>query len=657
MHITDFKDVLDVLGKDGTFSKIIKGYEYRDEQIELSEKITEALNENKILLAEAGTGVGKTMAYLIPGIIHAVNNGPLIISTNTINLQSQLMDKDIPDASFAMPDRFFKTILVKGRNNYVCHSLVDDLQNSLMSETIVNFSKFKKWLKKTKTGELQDLSFAFPQWYEVASNTHACKGAQCPYKQSGMCFYYNMQKKIAECDIIITNHSLFFSDLAAKQSDPYAGILPYEFSAVIIDEAHHIEDNASKVFGYEFSSFNIPMLIKRLKNRTDFNVDQNLLLDLDKLNKNLFESIGGELSGDYFLDEVYGRLGESNVKDIAKKLVSLLNVVDDDLENAKKDLPKDVKQNADRFQSMAIEIRDAVANIFFNGHPEDNFSWGETRPGDKYSDCNLYSTPIDVAEILRETLFSLGVPTIMTSATLTTSKKTDGFDYIKGRIGLRDKEEVETVSLDAPFDYMKNALLYVPRELPEPNMSEYTDKAADIIKELIEYAKGNVFVLFTSYKMLQSVYDKISIMSPYRIIRQGESSNEDLIKQFKANEGLALFGVSSFWEGIDVKGERLSMVIIDKIPFPVPSSPLVKSKCDFIDNNGGNSFMDYSVPCACIKLKQGFGRLIRTKTDRGVVAILDSRIHTKRYRMKILNSIPRCKGVTKLEKVKEFLEN
>lgn len=651
----DFNEIEKILGREGSYSKIIKDYEFRQEQMELCEKITDALNNDKILLAEAGTGVGKSMAYLIPAIKTAITNGPVIISTNTINLQSQLMDKDIPDAALALNEEF-NTMVVKGRGNYVCLSMVDDANNNLFLSGSREFTKLKKWLKKTKTGDFQDLNFPFPEWYEVASNTHTCRREECPYKKNNQCFYYKMQQKIFDADVLITNHSLFFSDLNAKSVDPYGGILPHEYSAVIFDEAHHIEDNVGKVFGAEFNSFNIPLLIKRIKNRGDFGINPDLLKELGKLNDTLFENISGNFNNDYFLDEIYNLLGKDKVVEQAKKINSVLEAIIEDLEDVKRGVEKEEKQVIDRYIDMAEEIESAISMIFFNDIEENNnFSWGETRPKDKYANCSLHSTPIDVAELLQDYLFSLGIPIIMTSATLSTSNNSNAFDYIKTRLGLTEDEDLETINLGAPFDYMKNAYLYVPKDLPAPNSSpEYIDKISEIISELIDIVKGNAFVLFTSYKALLAVYNKLVINPKYTLLKQGDMSNEELIKQFKENDNTVLFGVSSFWEGIDVKGDKLSMVIIDKIPFPVPSSPLVKSKCDFIDNNKGNSFMEYSVPNACIKLKQGFGRLIRTKNDRGVVAILDSRIHTKRYKVQILNSIPRCKGTTKIEKVKEF---
>ena len=653
----DFEDIKKVLGRDGTYSKTIKDYEFRSEQIDLSEKITHALNHNKILLAEAGTGVGKTMSYLVPAVLFSLANGPVIISTNTINLQSQLMEKDIPDLTISMPKVEFKTVLVKGRNNYVCKSMVDEAHSNLLLASSPDFEKLKKWLKRTKTGEYQELSFPFPDWSEVASNTHTCKKGECPYRKAGECFYYKMQKKAGNADIIITNHSMFFSDLAAKKDDSYGGILPKTYSAVIFDEAHHIEDNAGKVYGAEVSSYNIPLLIKRIKNRKSIKVDSDLLKRLKELNDALFEPIQKDFTNDYFLSEVYDAYGEDSLKETAKAITDILNAIIEELEELKKGVEKDEKNIYEWLITTSMEIQIGLRSIFFNPFPEENFSWGETRPRERYAKCTLHSTPIDVAEILQNNLWTLGIPTIMTSATLSTSKTEEGFKYIKERLGLTEEEELETIQLGAPFDYEKNAFLYVPDDIPAPNNGkEYIRKISEIVEELIDISEGNAFVLFTSYKMMSEVYSNIFLGTKYNILKQGDMSNEKLIQAFKQKENSVLFGVSSFWEGVDVKGEKLRMVILDKIPFPVPSSPLIKSKCDFIDQKNGNSFREYSIPNACIKLKQGFGRLIRTKNDVGVVAILDSRIHTQFYRNQILSAIPQCKGTKRLNKVRTFFE-
>ncbi len=654
----DFEVIKKVLGGGGTYSKTIKDYEFRSEQIDLSEKITNALNNNQILLAEAGTGVGKTMAYLVPAVKFALANGPVIISTNTINLQSQLMEKDIPDLALSMPGEEFKAVLVKGRGNYVCKSMVDEASANLLFSISPEFEKLKKWLKKTKKGEFQELNFFFPDWGEVACNAYTCKKEECPYRKMGECFYYKMQQRALHADLIITNHSLFFSDLAAKRDDDYAGVLPRNYSAVIFDEAHHIEDNAGKVYGAEVSSYSIPLLAKRINKRSKIKVSDTLLKRLKDLNDSLFEPIQENFVNDYFLSDVDKVIGEGQLGEVAKNIIEIINTIIDELDKEKREQEKDERATVDWLISTCRDIGEAIADIFYNKEPDNYFSWGETRPREKYAKCSLHSTPIDVAEILKDNLWNLGVPIIMTSATLSTSKKEEGFKYIKERLGLLEEGLVETLQLGAPFDYEKNAYLYVPDDLPAPNSGkEYAKKVSDIIEQLLNITKGNAFVLFTSYKMMTDVYDNLVINPNYKILIQGEMSNEKLIKTFKKTDNCVLFGVSSFWEGVDVKGEKLSLVILDKIPFPVPSSPLVKSKCDFIESKNGNSFKEYSIPNACIRLKQGFGRLIRTKNDRGVVAILDSRIHTQWYRSQILSAIPACKGTKHIEKVKTFFEN
>jgi len=648
------KEINDILGRDGAYSNIQKDYEFREHQIELATHIADALNENKILLAEAGTGVGKTMAYLVPSILKSKEGDPVVISTNTIALQSQLLAKDIPDIARAMADIEFRTVLVKGRGNYVCLTEVDNASGNILFATNKEFERLKRWIKRTKTGDFQDLTFDFPEWYEVASNVHTCRKEECSYYQTKKCFYYKMREKAEYANILVTNHSLFFSDLAAKAQDPYAGVLP-PYSTVIFDEAHHIEDNASKTFGAEVTSFNIPFLVKRLKNRRDINITHSVLDEILAINDKLFLEVSKISRMDYFLEDLYGEIDKASVLGSINDLLANINTLVDDLNNAKKTSERETKNKIDGYISMIEELQASLKAVFFPEEDENYFQWGENKPSDKYSNCTLHSSPVAVSEILRDNLFSLGIPIVMTSATLSNAKS---FSYIKNRLGLDGYDNMEEIILGSPFDYMEQTLLYVPDSLPAPsNEPDYVKKISSIIEELITASKGNAFVLFTSYKMLNFVYDDLVLTSKYKLIRQGEMPNEELLKTFKKNDDTVLFGVHSFWEGIDVKGSKLKLVIIDKIPFAVPDNPVTKSRCDYIEKNNGNPFREYSIPQAIIKLKQGFGRLIRTRSDKGVVAILDSRIHSKFYRVDILNSLPRCKGTKKLEKAKTFLDD
>lgn len=670
-------DVRNLIGKDSQFAKMCDGYEERTEQLEMSLAVADAFNNNKKLLVEAGTGVGKTMAYLIPAILKASDELPIIISTNTIALQSQLVAKDLPDIAKAMKDIPFSYELVKGRGNYVCLSEVDYASESVLFAADPLFERFKKWLKETKTGDFQDLPFEFGEWIEVASNVHTCRREECSYYQKGMCFYYNMRKRAEHANIIVTNHSLFFSDLACKLSsvkisrdtsnfveDAFAGILPL-YSAVVFDEAHHLEDVAGKIFGFEFSSSMIPFLMKRLRNRRDFTLPTSLLDMSADINDKLFESFSEITKQDYFLDDAYKQLSRGDLEEKANNLLTHTDSLITEMNAEKsKNSDKEVKDKIDSYISMFEEMTGSLRAVFFDSS-EDYFRWGENKTGDRYNSCILHSSPTSVAQILRDSLFERDdISIVMTSATLSNS---GNFDYIKKRLGISGMDdlpgfeqedlEIEELILGSPFDYMKQLLLYVPEHTPQPNDSDnYAREITNIIKDLIDASGGHAFMLFTSYKMLNKVFENICDYKEYRFLKQGEMSNEQLLAEFRKDERTCLMGVASFWEGIDVKGDRLRLVIIDKIPFAVPDNPTTKARCDYIDANGGSSFKDYSVPSAIIKLKQGFGRLIRTKEDKGIVAILDSRIHTKSYRVDIIKSLPRCKGTKKIEKVKDFFD-
>lgn len=680
-----------MIGAGSNFAKICNGYEDRLEQLEMSFAVADAFNHNKILLVEAGTGVGKTMAYLAPAILKAMEGLPLLVSTNTIALQSQLVSKDIPDLINSLSlSSSFTYELVKGRGNYVCLSEVDYANSSIILSEDPLFAKFKKWLKKTKSGDKEDLDFDFPSWLEVRSDIHTCKKDDCKYFQMGQCFYYNMRKKAGQANLIITNHSLFFSDLACKLSaakptsetaknnpDFFAGILP-SYSAVIFDEAHHLEDSAGKVFGVELSSGTVPFLMKRLRNRRDFNVSNDLLNSVSDISEQLFSGLKEISKPDYFLDDAFKYVSKDKITELANNLITHIDSIINDMTHQKTTIDdKDIKDKIDSYIDMLDELTSNTRSIFFE-ETEGYFRWGENKIDDRYNNCILHSSPVSVSELLSECLFNrTDISMILTSATLSNAK---GFEYIKKRLGidlalnndipempenittfeddLDDQIEVEELVLGSPFDYERQMLLYVPKHTPAPvDSDEYAAVTANLMKELLDAAGGHAFLLFTSYKMLNRIFEILNNTTKYRLLKQGDMSNEQLLTEFRRDQSACLMGVASFWEGIDVKGDRLRLVIIDKIPFAVPDNPTTKSRCNHIEESGGNSFLEYSVPSAIIKLKQGFGRLIRTKEDKGIVAILDSRIHTKFYRKDILNSFPKCKGTIKIEKVKDFFSD
>ncbi len=651
-------DIQQIIGPDGIFSKTISGYETREQQIDMSLAVADALNNRHLLLAEAGTGIGKTMAYLAP-VLQSAGEGMIsVISTNTINLQNQLINKDIPSL---FKDSGISYTLVKGRGNYVCLLETDHAAGSILMQDDPSFERFLKWLKKTKTGDREEIGFDFPYWHDVKSDIHTCQRKDCPYYAGNRCFYYNMRMKAAASCVIVTNHALFFSDLAVKLSkgagtpfaesdmNDFAGILP-EYSNVIFDEAHHLEEVASNVFGSEITNVSVPFLVKRIKNHPEFEISESLLKTLADSSEALFNSIASD-KPDYFLADVK----DDTLMQAARNLTEQLKVLKQSLSESKANAEeKETSLRIDSFTDITDEYINSVDEIFFNDSGE-SFRWGERRDSERYPMSVVHSTPVSVSEALGEALFSrLDLAFVLTSATL---RCREDFSFIKSRLGIEDSERIRESFFDSPFNYKEQMLLYVPRNTPEPrDTPEYARILADQIKSLLEITRGGAFLLFTSYSMLNRVFALLKDHEDYVFLRQGEMSNQQLLKAFMSDRTTCLMGTSGFWEGIDVPGSRLRLVVLDKIPFPVPSNPTVKARSDYLQEQGKNPFTEYSLPEAIIKLKQGMGRLIRTKEDKGIVAILDSRLHRRSYKKDIFKSIPKCKGVTETDRVRDWAD-
>ncbi len=642
-------EIHDLLKPGGRFSKLCPGYEYRDEQLQMAEAVADALLHKEHLMVEAGTGVGKTVAYLAPAIMYAVGGKPVIISTHTINLQSQLMEKDIPLMQSVMEDYPFKAVLMKGRSNFLCLRELDHASSSLIYQGDPSFEQLLEWASITESGDVGEMNFAFPDWAEVCCNPDTCRHQECPYYNE-RCFYYKMRRKAENADIIVVNHSLFFSDLGIRMLEPKSAILP-KYGAVIFDEAHHLEDVATDAFGIEISNYRIPYLLNRIRKRRDIAISRGELDYIDSLNSLLFEHFTQMQKQEFFFDEVYNKGLQQSVERTVNSLLSALDGLNVQLLEQNTEGNEELKDRLDSFRRILGRCRGEIADLFFSYNPN-YFKWAEKVQGSKYASCFLHFTPICVADVLREHLWNSVDSVICTSATLSNSGT---FCYIKGRLGA---DECNELLLGSPFDFQNQALLYVPDDLGVPSeKDEYTELVCSRIKELLNAAGGRAFLLFTSYRMLNAVFERLANDVPYRLLRQGEMSNERLIKEFREDETTCLMGVHSFWEGVDVKGERLSLVIIDKLPFAVPDNPTHKARCQQIEQEGGNWFHDYAIPQAQIRLKQGFGRLIRTKSDRGVVAILDSRIHTKYYGKEFLRYLPRMKGTKKISDVQQFLNS
>lgn len=632
------------------------GYEHRDEQVRMAEAVADALMHKEHLLVEAGTGVGKTVAYLTPAILHAANGRPVIISTHTINLQSQLVTKDIPLMASVMDEHPFRAVVMKGRSNYLCLKELDHAQAALPYED-TTFDKLMKWASTTKTGDIADMDFAYPDWGEVCCNGDTCKGAECPYN-SERCFYYKMRREARASDIVIVNHALFFADMSLRMVNPREGILP-DYGAVIFDEAHHLEDVATDAFGIEFSNYRIPMLLNRIKKRRDIAVSAGELQLIETVNNSLFDAFGRMGKSEFFFDDLFQTENKARIDENANELITVLDSLNTQLAAQDTEGNPELRDRIDGYRNMLGRAREELRDLFFANQP-DYFRWAEKPSGSKFVNCYLHFTPVDIAELFKNALWDSTDSVICTSATLSNSGT---FCYIKNRLGLNAsdpeqeiKKNTNELILGSPFDFMSQSLLYVPDDLDFPSSSDdYADALANRIREILMATNGRAFMLFTSYRMMHAAFDRLIDSVPFRLLVQGDMSNEKLIKEFREDPSACLMGVHSFWEGVDVKGERLSCVIIDKLPFAVPDTPTNKARCERIEKEGGNWFAEYAIPQAQIRLKQGFGRLIRTKSDYGVVAILDSRIHAKRYGKEFLKYLPRCRGTKRVSKIREFL--
>ncbi|HOM72343.1 MAG TPA: helicase C-terminal domain-containing protein [Armatimonadota bacterium] len=638
--------VEEIIGEGGAFARCCEGYEHRPEQLQMAAAVAEAMELYRHCLIEAGTGVGKTVAYLTPAIIHSLQGKPVIISTHTINLQEQLIKKDIPLMQSAMPDTPFKSVLVKGRGNYLCLWELDQARGDVTMAGDPLFERILKWAEETQTGDVSELDFTFPNWNEICSNQDTCRHQQCCHFEK--CHYYGMRKRAAEADLIVVNHSLFFSDLGIRLMDPNNSILP-EYGAVIFDEAHHLEDVASKVFGIEFSNYRVQNILNRIKKRRDIAVTATELDMIEDANKRLFALFQDVPRSEFFFQDAFQERQTNNLEEAATELMSLIDGLNRQLADQDVEEDEDLKHRIESFRRMLGRMKDELHSLFFREH-DNYFKWCDKPNGGKFVSCCLHLTPVDVSSALEGSLWCRKDSVILTSATLANS---GGFNYIRSRLGV--PEDAIQMVLGSPFNYKEQSLLYVPKDLDFPSEKwTYAEAVSKRIEQLVTASGGRAFLLFTSYRMLNAVYDNLKGRLPYKLLKQGEKSNDKLLEEFRKSDDACLMGVHSFWEGVDVRGEKLSLVVIDKLPFAVPDSPINRARCDAITSSGGDWFREYAMPQAQIRLKQGFGRLIRTKTDRGVVAILDSRLIKKFYGKEFLRYLPKCKGTMKMEDVVEF---
>ena len=692
-------DIKNYFSKNGILAKEIKGFEYRQEQEEMAQYIQEAINEDKKIIVEAGTGTGKTLAYLIPAIKWAVaNKKKVIIATNTINLQEQLLLKDIPLAKSIIKDEF-SYVLVKGRNNYVCKRLFNELAlgknidiGTFSIEAREQIEYILKWGNKTKTGDKAELPFeVYPDvWELVQSTTELCLGKKCPYRKE--CFYMKTRMEKMEADILISNHHVFFADLNVRAETDFDSeylILP-RYDMVIFDEAHNIESVARSYFSVEVSKISFTRLLNRIyqrKNkkkkeksaliRVEDTVDEKNLEDSEQYIY-LLNTLKEEISilqniGDEYFDEIR-KIYETNTEAPIKKSLNNFEMTKSRfLENLRE--KKDIFQTklADFLNLMMIfnnvidEEKDKNPEVInFNNHLKmfkayiDSFKFINSFEDDNYIywlDINskrtnvvLTATPLNIAKKLSTVLFDNLDRLVFASATIVVN---GSFDYFKKSLGLDEEDCIEAI-IKSPFNYDEQMSVYIPSDIQDSeNINAFVSDASRFILNILLKTNGKAFILFTSYTMLNQIYYSISKKlkdKGFEVFLHGDKPRSQLIKEFKEAENPILFGTTSFWEGVDVQGENLSNVIITKLPFLVPTDPVVSAISKKIEENGGNSFTDFQLPEAIIKFKQGVGRLIRKKTDSGNIFILDNRILKKRYGSLFINALPSQKNIKILEK-------
>jgi len=634
----------------GPLQKSISGFEGRAQQLDMACAVNEALLYKKHLVVEAGTGIGKSFAYLVP-VIHnlSVLKTKILISTFTITLQEQLINKDIPALSKAMPQNF-KAALAKGRANYLCRRRLKYALHharGLFTELADEFERLNDWALETKDGSRSDVPFmpSASAWDAVKSENGNCLARRCEFFQN--CFFRRARRDLETADIIIANHALLFSDLILKQQN--YSLLP-DYTSIVIDEAHNIEHVAQEHFGIDIGNRRVSYLLDRLYNRRTkrgflaHNKAADKIIETlasakyasDKFFKNIrswykgnFQQTAGRCCRNFVDDNLSGHL-----KLLRKQLSALANKADS----------IDEKYETIRYSNLTAELIGDLEN-FLSQNKNEQVYWIELS-GKRNSNVRLKSAPLNVSADVKRTLFDTFDSVVLTSATLSCdgSDEAAGFEFFTGRIGL---DNFKPLKLGSPFDYQKQVTVYIEKDLPNPNTIDFTAAAAEAIKKYIIQTSGKAFVLFTSYQMLNAVAELTGqwfSQNSIELLLQGDRFDRGvLLKKFKAATNSVLFGTDSFWQGVDVPGQALSNVIIVKLPFAVPNHPLIAARIEKIRQQGGNPFYEYQLPSAIIKFKQGFGRLIRNKTDTGIVVVLDSRIVNKNYGQRFLAAIPPCK--------------
>ncbi len=698
----DEEMLVSMISAKGALAEIMPEFESRPPQVMMLRRVIDAFQNSRIAMIEAGTGTGKTLAYLLPAIAWSLaNKKRVVVSTNTINLQQQLTEKDIPLIKKFFPEKF-KAVLVKGRNNYVCLRKLEEAVNSPATFDFEGkeqeLRQLWQWANKTTDGSKTDLGTSVPDdtvWEQIQSESDTTLKARCPYYSR--CFYYKARREAAAADVLIANHHLVFADIALRSQTMKAGssVLP-EYRTLILDEAHNIENVVSQYFGVRVTRYGLLRLfgqISRVRGQKRKGVIHSLLAVLyaqrDRIDIDTFDEIVSLIDEKILpgldktrhqTEELFSRLyawvvkeneakgseiklriteelrSKSSWKELASEYRILIRGLHDVIAGLeellvvlgmikgkahKELLPQIVmlKSKAERLNAAAKGLSTVVL-----GKDEHIIRWLEAREGRSGIILRFCSAPLDPAPAIRSAVFEAFPTVVMTSATLSIEKS---FDFMARRLGLDAIEEERKILevLPTPFAYDRQVLIGIPVDIPEPNHPDFEGKLREYLAAAIRASRGRAFVLFTAYGLLNKMYAALERplqQEGIALYKQGAHNRHRLLQQFRSDRHSVLFGTDSFWEGVDVRGDALVQVIIPRLPFRVPSEPVIQARVEAIEKSGGNSFLEYTVPLAVLRFKQGFGRLIRTRTDYGVILILDKRVISKNYGRKFLASLPDC---------------